>query len=295
MRAQPNKPLERSGTSRRGPVRFRERRPLSAEPLATMRESSTRGRLTARRILRLGLPMAVLVVVAAHTPWIAQRIPRFTFPTLAAAGAALIAFSFVNSLVQFVRRRRVEGRLRFLPVVVNVVAVLLLVLLPLTHLLRAVTPSADGTPRIHAGFGDWLGSEGYPRLSPHRGVDVAGRMGADVLAAADGRITVARDNRDLCGLIVVIDHDPYGLRTVYCHFTEIAVRVGDSVQRGQRIGAVGTSGQRAWPGFEHVHLELQRGRDINAIEDPLARIVGCFDETKVYPADRLVLTYPVRC
>jgi len=96
-------------------------------------------------------------------------------------------------------------------------------------------------------------------------------------------------------LIVVIDHDPYGLRTVYCHFSEIALRVGDSVKRGQRIGAVGTSGQRAWPGFEHVHLELQRGRNINAIEDPLPRIVGCFDDTKVYPADRLVLTYPVKC
>jgi murein DD-endopeptidase MepM/ murein hydrolase activator NlpD len=120
-------------------------------------------------------------------------------------------------------------------------------------------------------------------------------VGADVLAAADGRITVARDNRDLCGLIVAIAHDPHGLRTVYCHLSEVAVRVGDSVQRGQRIGAVGTSGQRAWPGFEHVHLELQRGRDINALEDPLARIVGCFDAPKAYPADRLVLTYPVKC
>ncbi len=260
-----------------------------------MRELNTRAP-TARRILRLGLPMAVLVVVGAHTPWIAQRVPRFTFPILAAVGAALIVFSFVNSLVQFMRSsRRVERRLRLRPVVVNVVAMVFLVLLPLTHLVRAVTPPGDRTPRIHAGFGDLLGSEGYPRLSPHRDVDVAGRMGADVLAAADGRVTVARDNRALCGLIVVIDHDPYGLRTVYCHFSEIAVSIGDSVKRGQRIGAVGTSGQRAWPGFEHVHLELQRGRDINAIEDARARIVGCFDETKMYPADRFVLTYPVRC
>jgi murein DD-endopeptidase MepM/ murein hydrolase activator NlpD len=259
-----------------------------------MRESGTRGRLTGR-ILRLGLPMAVLVIVAAHTPWVAQQAPRFAFPSLAAAGAALIVLSFVRSLGQFVRYLRGEGSVRFVPVVVNVVAMLFLVLLPVTHLVRAVTPPADGTPRIHTGFGDWLGSEGYPRLSPHRGVDIAGKMGADVLAAADGRITVARDNRDLCGLIVAIAHDPHGLRTVYCHFSEVAVRVGDSVQRGQRIGAVGTSGQRAWPGFEHVHLELQRGRDINALEDPLARIVGCFDATKVYPADRLVLTYPVKC
>jgi hypothetical protein len=75
---------------------------------------------------------------------------------------------------------------------------------------------------------------------------------------------------------------------------------GDDAQRAlQGLQARGhsrcASGQRAWPGFEHVHLELQRGRDINALEDPLARIVGCFDETKRYPTDRLVLTYPVRC
>jgi murein DD-endopeptidase MepM/ murein hydrolase activator NlpD len=235
------------------------------------------------------------VVVGAHTPWIAQRVPRFAFPALAAAGALLIVFSFVRSLARLVRRRPAAERRRFMPVVVNLAAMVALVLLPLTHLLRALTPPGNRAPRVLAGFGDWLGAEGYPRLSPHRGVDVAARIGADVLAAAEGRVTVARDNRDLCGLIVVIDHDPHGLRTVYCHFSEIAVRVGDGVRRGQRIGAVGTSGQRAWPGFEHVHLELQRGRDPSAIEDPASRIVGCFDDTRGYPADRLVLTYPVGC
>jgi len=139
------------------------------------------------------------------------------------------------------------------------------------------------------------GRGGDPRSSSHRGIDVGGRTGGDVLAAADGRITVARGNRGLCGLIVVIDHDPGPYRTVYCHFSVIAVRVGDSVKRGQRIGAIGTSGQRALAGFEHVHLELQRGLDMKDIEDPLPRMVGCFNETKLYPADRLVLTYPVKC
>jgi murein DD-endopeptidase MepM/ murein hydrolase activator NlpD len=249
----------------------------------------------AGRILWFALPAGVGVFVGASSPWVAQRAPRFLFPALAAAGAALVAFSFLNSLVGLVPRYRREGRVRLFPVVVNVVATIFLVVFPLTHLLRAVTALGDGAPRILTGFGDWRGAEGYPRLSPHRGIDIAGGVGADVLAAADGRVTVARDNHDLCGLIVVIDHDPYGYRTDYCHFSEIAVRPGDRAERGQRIGALGTSGQRAWPGFEHVHLELQRGRDINDIEDPLPRIVGCFDGTKLYPSDRLVLTYPVKC
>lgn len=243
----------------------------------------------------LALPGAVLVFVGASSPWVAQRAPRFLFPALAAAGGALVTFSFVSSLVRLIRRPRGTERIRLLAVVVNAVATVFLAVLPLMHLLSAVTARGDGTPRILADFGDWLGSEGYPRLSPHRGIDVAGAIGTDVLAAADGRVTVARDNCDLCGLIVVIDHDVQGYRTVYCHFSEIAVRAGESVTRGQRIGAVGTSGQRAWPGFEHVHLELQRGRDSKDIEDLLPRLVGCFDATKQYPVDHLVLTYPVKC
>ena len=61
------------------------------------------------------------------------------------------------------------------------------------------------------------------------------------------------------------------------------------------LGALGTTGQRAWPGYEHVHLELQRGADPKDLHDPLSRMVGCFDASARYPADRLVLTYPVPC
>ena len=238
-----------------------------------------------------------LVFAGSSSPSIAQRVPRLLLPAAGAVGAELVTAALVSSLRRLVRSYRDAGVLSFTPVVVTFVALVFLVLLPAMHLQRALMPSRDRAPRILAGFGDWFGSEGYPLFRRHRGLDIKGSPGSDVLAAADGRVTVARDNGGLCGLIVVIDHDPdpQGYRTVYCHFSEVAVRVGDTVKRGQRIGAVGTSGQRAWPGFEHVHLEVQRGRDINAIEDPLPRIVGCFDETQLYTAARLVLTYPVKC
>jgi murein DD-endopeptidase MepM/ murein hydrolase activator NlpD len=70
---------------------------------------------------------------------------------------------------------------------------------------------------------------------------------------------------------------------------------GGGGKRGQPIGIVGTTGQRAWPGYEHVHLELQRGTDVNAVEDPRPRLAGCFDAQAAYATERLVLTYPLRC
>jgi murein DD-endopeptidase MepM/ murein hydrolase activator NlpD len=231
------------------------------------------------------------IFAGASSPWISQRVPRFFFPTLAVAGAALVLFS----VVRFARRYRKEGRPQIIPLVLNVVATIVLVVLPCTRLVGAIASSRGGHPRILAGFGDWLGAEGYPHLSPHRGLDIAGSIGSDVLAAADGRVTVARDNRDSCGLIVVIAHDPHGYRTVYCHFSALSVKAGEMVKRGQRIGAIGTTGQRAWPGYEHVHLELQRGNSARDIEDPAPRLVGCFDGTRLYPTDRFVLTYPVKC
>src|SRR5207247_10146700 len=130
-----------------------------------------------------------------------------------------------------------------------------LVVWPGSRLLGATRGASSG-PRTLAGCGDWGGGEGYPRLSAHRGVDIAARPGSDVLAAADGRVVVARDSHDLCGLILVIVHEPHDYRTVYCHLTAFAVAVGEHVARGQRVGTVGLTGQRAWPGPGHVHPEL---------------------------------------
>src|SRR5207244_13568029 len=82
-------------------------------------------------------------LVGASSPWVAQWTPRFLFPALAAAGAVLVVFSFVSSLARFVRRARGERRFGFFPVVVNVVATMFLVILPLMHLVRAMTAPAD--------------------------------------------------------------------------------------------------------------------------------------------------------
>jgi murein DD-endopeptidase MepM/ murein hydrolase activator NlpD len=163
----------------------------------------------------------VALFVGASSPAIAQRTPRFLFPGLASAGAALLVLSVIRAARDYRRgvRRPTVG------LAITAVATLLFAVLPFARFVYMMAPSAGGAPRILAGFGDWRGSEGYPRLDPHRGIDVKGRVGGDVLAA------VARDSQDLCGLIVVVVHDPHGYRTIYCHLAVIAVTVGETVAR----------------------------------------------------------------
>ncbi len=250
---------------------------------------------TPARALWLALGPAALVFAGASSPWVAQQTPGFLFPALGATGAGLVALSFARAVARSLRGYGGGGSLGLVALGVNALAALLLVVFPATRLATLVTAPPEGTPRILTRFGARLGAEGYPAVWRHRGMDVAGRIGADVLAAADGRVTVARDTGGTCGLIVVIVHDPHGYRTVYCHLSALAVTAGETPRRGQRVGAVGTTGQRAWPGYEHVHWELQRGSDLRAVEDPAPWVVGCFDATRTYPTDRLALTYPVRC
>ena len=257
--------------------------------------SSGAQRLATGRALWLTLPVAAVIFVAASAPSVSQRMPRFLFPALAALGGALLVISLARSLSRLVREYPKGDRSQVLPILIGALATLLLVVLPLSRLVYVLTPSDGRDPKILTGFGDRRGAEGYPRMDPHRGIDVSGRPGADVLAAADGRVTAARDSHDLCGLIVAIVHEPHGYRTVYCHMSVLAVTPGQAVVRGQRIGTLGTTGQRAWPGYEHVHMELQRGTDRNDLHDPVPRIAGCFEGARSYPTDRLVLTYPVRC
>lgn len=249
------------------------------------------GRLTSS----LGLPLAALAIAAGASPSIAHALPRFFIPAVALVGGVVATLGLVRALLRLARGDRpLRGRDVLRPGAL-LLAFVVLTVLPLVRLVGLLTAPSAGPPYILAGFGDWLGGEGYPHPGRHRGIDVKGPVGADVLAAADGRVVVAREHGDLCGLIVVIVHDPHGYRTVYCHSATLLVRPGDEVRRGQRIATLGTTGQRAWPGYEHVHLELQRGNDRDALEDPMRRLAGCFEPRASYPTDRLVLTYPVAC
>lgn len=91
----------------------------------------------------------------------------------------------------------------------------------------------------------------------HRGIDIRGRLGADVQATGAGKVVKQRyDKGD--GNFIVIDHGN-GFRSKYAHLKKSLVQKGASVERGQVIGLVGNSGRSTGP---HVHYEIHYGDKI---------------------------------
>jgi murein DD-endopeptidase MepM/ murein hydrolase activator NlpD len=86
----------------------------------------------------------------------------------------------------------------------------------------------------------------------HQGLDIAAPSGTTVTAAAGGTIIMAQWYGGY-GNYILIDHGG-GYSTGYGHLSAIYVSVGQSVQRGQAIGAVGSTGQSTGP---HLHFEVR--------------------------------------
>jgi murein DD-endopeptidase MepM/ murein hydrolase activator NlpD len=88
--------------------------------------------------------------------------------------------------------------------------------------------------------------------SPHFGVDIAAPAGTPVLAPAEGIVRFARGPLSLEGNLVMLDHG-HGLTSAFLHLSKIDVVTGQRVQRGDRLGAIGTTGRSTGP---HVHWGL---------------------------------------
>ncbi len=86
----------------------------------------------------------------------------------------------------------------------------------------------------------------------HQGLDIAAPMGTTVTAAAAGTVIMAQWYGGY-GNYILIDHGG-GYSTGYGHLSAIYVSDGQSVARGQAIGAVGSTGQSTGP---HLHFEIR--------------------------------------
>lgn len=98
----------------------------------------------------------------------------------------------------------------------------------------------------------------------HKAIDIANSSLPPILAADSGKVIVAGwpDNIGY-GNRVMIDHGN-GFVTLYCHMSKIMVSVGQTVNRGDQIGIVGSTGRSTGP---HLHFEIRR----NGVSvDPMA-------------------------
>lgn len=96
----------------------------------------------------------------------------------------------------------------------------------------------------------------------HNGVDLASSYGANILAAADGQVIIARGSgwNGGYGSYIVVKHDN-GTQTLYAHLSGVNVSVGQNVSQGQVIGYMGRSGQVTGHTGVHLHFEIRGARN----------------------------------
>lgn len=112
--------------------------------------------------------------------------------------------------------------------------------------------------RFTSGFG--------PRKDPktgkrawHDGIDLAAPRGTPIYATGDGVVIYSGRQRGY-GNVVKIRH-AFGYETVYAHLSKRRVKVGQRVERGDRIGDMGSTGRSTG---NHVHYEIRvNGRAVN--------------------------------
>lgn len=102
--------------------------------------------------------------------------------------------------------------------------------------------------RISGRFGNARVYNGQPGAG-HSGMDIAAPAGTPVKAPAAGVVTFAAPDLYLTGGTLLLDHG-FGVSSNFLHLSRIDVKVGDRVEQGQVIAAVGATGRATGP---HLH------------------------------------------
>lgn len=91
----------------------------------------------------------------------------------------------------------------------------------------------------------------------HNGVDLASSLNTPILAAAGGKVIIAKRGgwNGGYGNYVVISH-PNGMQTLYAHMSSLTISVGQTVSQGDAIGYMGSTGKSTGV---HLHFEVRGG------------------------------------
>lgn len=134
---------------------------------------------------------------------------------------------------------------------------------PRVHLTSAPTFAFPVQGRKVASVQSFFGAPRDRGRREHHGIDIFAPTGTPVVAASDGYVRrVGHNARG--GLVVWLEHAHHGHRTYYAHLSGATVQPGETITRGQVLGAVGNSGN-ARLGAPHLHFGLYTPRP----QDPL--------------------------
>jgi len=122
----------------------------------------------------------------------------------------------------------------------------------------------QGRPVLSGWMSSYFGRRTDPftgKPANHQGVDFAGKMGAEIVAVADGVVSWSSDRYGF-GNLVEINHGN-GFSTRYAHNAQNLVSIGEEVRKGQTVALMGETGRATGP---NLHFEvLKNGRRVNPV------------------------------
>ncbi|TKD67676.1 M23 family metallopeptidase [Pseudalkalibacillus hwajinpoensis] len=118
---------------------------------------------------------------------------------------------------------------------------------------KEVTSKGSGFFGWPAVGGTITSKQGERWGSFHKGIDIAGVSNKTIRTVDNGTVTAA-GTRSGYGNQITISHNN-GLKTTYSHLSSMSVSVGDTVQKGDKIGVMGTTGNST--GI-HLHFEVYK-------------------------------------
>jgi murein DD-endopeptidase MepM/ murein hydrolase activator NlpD len=109
----------------------------------------------------------------------------------------------------------------------------------------------------------WGHSTGPHAGRSHAGLDLAASTGAPIYSSTAGKVIKAGDGGGYGNLVTIRTSDGHEL--MYAHMSRIGVEKGDTVEVGDQIGKVGSTGYSTGP---HLHFEVhtKKGNAINPLE-----------------------------
>lgn len=88
----------------------------------------------------------------------------------------------------------------------------------------------------------------------HSGLDIGANSGEEIKSALDGKVVEVDDSASTgYGKYIIVSHTD-GVSTLYAHCSEIIAKLGDTVEKGELIAKVGSTGYSTGP---HLHFEVR--------------------------------------